>query len=445
MNRDSPGIPDAWRRFLQDQGVDLATARLPQTFTHERLAQVTGREPRLLLSMDERDKWPSALREHGVFPISVSNREFALVRGDAWFDLPTLKAPLRQVNARLPFNLASATIGRGENTHIMRLETSGFLKEFLGADQLVPVSSGKRVSPTFTVRIAGQPLKIQGIQYEMDHQYESPTDVVPIEAKSSEYKSCAIRQIYLPYRSLGEALNWSKAIRPLFITYNDQEDSYSVREMGFHRKDEWDSIFVAQSDNVRIRVTAPPRNLLDLNARLLPSLRLPQADSASRIERFPMAVAAGINTPATIAQYFGFDPRQSSYYRDACQMLGLLEPDSPGQYKLTADGRRYINLNPQARADEIARRMCRLPAVHAVLLKLEAAGDKGLVKDDLMPIILEYANSKGESCTGKTAGRRAQTVSAWLRYIGARTGSIVRVEDRFYLRAHAPSLDEFQS
>lgn len=443
MTPDPPSGQDAWQRFLESQSLNLATARLPQTFTHEGLAKATGREPRLLLSMDEREKWPAPLRKHGVFPISVSSREFALVRGDAWFDLPALKGPPREISARLPFNLASATIGRGENTHIMRLETSGFLKDFLGADQLVPVSSGKRVSPAFTVRIGGQPLRIQGIQYEMDHQYESATDVVPIEAKATEYASCAIRQIYLPYRSLGEALNWSKAIRPLFITYNQQEDSYRVREMGFHRKDEWDSIFVAQSDNVRIRVTAPPRNLLDLNPKLLPSLRLPQADSASRIERFPMAVAAGINTPATIAQYFGFDPRQSGYYRDACQMLGLVEPETRGQYKLTADGRRYINLNPQARADEIARRMCRLPAVNAVLLKLEAAGDKGLNKDDLKPIIQSYAEAKGEPCTGATAGRRAQTVSAWLRYIGARTGAIVRVQDRFYLRAHAPSLDEF--
>jgi hypothetical protein len=123
----------AWSRLLAEKKLDLASAQFPIPLKMTDLKKAGQREPRLMLSLDTRDKWPKPLRDHDVFPLGVSNTEILLLKGDAWFDFPAAKAAKREYRCRLPFQLVSSTIGQGENAHIMRLETSGFLKEFVGA------------------------------------------------------------------------------------------------------------------------------------------------------------------------------------------------------------------------------------------------------------------------------------------------------------------------
>lgn len=434
----------AWRRLLEAKGIDLATADLPIALTMEELKTLGGREPRLMLSMDTRHKWPSPLREHGVFPLSNSTSTVVLVSGDGWFDLPEPSDSPREFRARLPFQLASSTIGRGENAHIMRLETSGFLSEFLGASDLIPVASGRRTTPDFTVYVDECAIQVSGAQYEIDGKYESAEDLVPIEMKTKAYGSCAIRQVYYPYRSTYIETEGRKPVRPLYITYDQSDDHYVVRELGFRDREVWDSIYQVQSSAVRLKLDQPSSRILDLESPELPYDRIPQADRVERIAEFPLLVARGINRSSVIADYFEFVRRQSSYYRDAVEMLGLVELDD-SDYVLTPDGQRYVSLSPQGRADFLASRMSRLPVLRAVLSKIEDSGEQGLDGQSIWRIVKAFADERNQTCNTTTAKRRATTVRAFLNYIGSRTGALVRVGGDYYLTHNLTNLDRFDN
>jgi hypothetical protein len=63
---------------------------------------------------------------------------------------------------------------------------------------------------------------------------------------------------------------------------------------------------------------------------------VPQADSFWRVAEIPLLVEQGINTSGKMAAYYQFDPRQSSYYRQAAEFLGLVSQDKRSHvYQLT--------------------------------------------------------------------------------------------------------------
>lgn len=433
----------AWERILNAKNIELDRATFPIELSMKELETLGGRQPRLMLSMDERSKWPEVLRQHRVFPLSVSKTRLALIRGDPYHDFPAVKTAPVSYEARLPIRFVSDMLGQGENAHIMRLHTAGFLQHFLGGPLLYAVNSGKRHSPEFSFYVESQEVRIRGVQYEIDGQYESKDELVPIEMKATPYATCAIKQVYMPFRSLGEETGWDKPVRPLYITYDSAAEAYVVREVGFRRPDVWESIEVTKAENVRLKITKPPPKLLNLSVQLLDSNRVPQADCAYRIQELPGAVKRGISNAKLVAAAFRFDVRQSSYYRDAAEMLGFIKTEARS-YVLTPDGRRFADRPPQKQADELAARMCRLPAVNAVLVELERLGELGMAIDDLDGIVERHAKDHNEQATGKTIERRAQTIRAWLKFIGSRTGAIVSTHGRLYLRGNVQRLDQFE-
>lgn len=433
----------AWIAYLSAKKIDLSAADLPVTLRMDELEALGGLQARRMLSMNERRDWPFPLREHGVFPLAISTKEFVLLRGDGWFDFPEIRSATATYEARLPFNLVSAMLGSGENGHIMQLENSGFLAKFLGVGELRAVFSGRTVSPAFAVLVNGTKVRVEGAQIEVDHQYEGRHAVVPIEAKSRHTDSCSIRQVYYPWRSLGERSEWLKPVRSVYVTYDKKTDDYILRELTFRRKEVWESIDVVHDIRTHLVVTKPPANLLNLGAELLENTRVPQADAPRRIEEFPFLVRRGISRPGPWADYYGLDSRQSNYYRDASQILGLTYTDQNHTWRLTDDGRWFCDLEPQKRRDELARRMCRVPFLHFALEALDQAAEKGVDGTDFEEILSMYVAQTGQKVGGRTLGRRAGTLRAWLSYIGSRTGAIVKVGSRFYLRDDVPNLDRF--
>ena len=410
----------------------------------DELKLLTGREPRLLLSMDTRDKCPHPLADHGVFPLSISTKEFMLLRGDGWYDFPIVKTR-KSYEARLPIELAASTIARGENAHIMRLETSGYLQEFLGSTTLRPAFSGKRMTPEFQVAVNGASITVKGAQYEVDQAYATIDDVILVECKKAHYSSCAIRQVYFPYRATRLDEKNHRSVRPIYVTFDEGTGEYRVRELYFQAPDVWESIRQEKSESVTLKLVEPPKNVIDLTSTTLGSNRIPQADSVDRIQEMPELVAKSMVKSSLIASYYGFHQRQSSYYRDAVESLGLLKLDRlTDEYELTADGRRYLEKSPQGRADELARRMSRLPAVRAVLSRLDDSGEAGMERADIAAALLAHAKTTGEQLNSTTANRRASTVRAYLEFIGSRTGALARTKDgRFYMREHVLSLEAF--
>jgi hypothetical protein len=250
------------------------------------------------------------------------------------------------------------------------------------------------------------------------------------------------RQVYFPYRSWGEKAQWTKSVRPLYITFDERSNDYVVRELGFRGRDVWQSIYEVRQDAFHMEVEAPEKRVLDLSASELQDERIPQADKIARIAEFPVAVARGVTDSTVIAEFFQVHKRQSSYYRDAVQSLGLVRLEGH-KYSLTPEGQRYIDLAPQAQADWLARRMSRLPVVREILVELEKRGATGLPVKDISGILMVYAKEHNQELNLTTANRRRSTLRAYIDYIGSRTGAIVKQSGVYRLRENVTDLDAF--
>ena len=119
-------------------------------------------------------------------------------------------------------------------------------------------------------------------------------------------------------------------------------------------------------------------------------------------------------TPAEIAEVFGFRERQSDYYFNACRFLGLAvkEKDEERNVRVTITTRGRILLKLNYKARQI--RYVQLILEHGIFHDLfwNCSEDREIPdKRYIEKCIVE------QGLCSSVAGRRASSVSGWLRWI----------------------------
>ena len=109
-------------------------------------------------------------------------------------------------------------------------------------------------------------------------------------------------------------------------------NSVGTRRSGFYE------VIVSSAPSKRSR--SGSMNYLLLFAQKAKGMKLPQANDVGRIMKIIETVGLGSNDSSKVAKKMGFNVRQSSYYRDAAEILGFLDPRRP--YHLTDLGRQYL-------------------------------------------------------------------------------------------------------
>lgn len=173
----------------------------------------------------------------------------------------------------------------------------------------------------------------------------------------------------------------------------------------------------------RDAMPVPSTNAAIPNQRYL----VPQADSPERILAFLRAVAAGIRDAPHMASHLGFKERQSNYYREACQLLGLITWKVGEQYSLTPAGRNLADAASAQQRRLLASAMKRVPIM---VLALEALGAADVPhgperRQLLTRLVAERGCTQKGVIGGVTVSRRALTVSAWLAFIEVVAGPVV--------------------
>src|SRR3989442_7504179 len=69
-------------------------------------------------------------------------------------------------------------------------------------------------------------------------------------------------------------------------------------------------------------------------------IQIPQADEIQRVMELLRFVGQGVKNAISISEKLGFEPRQSSYYREAAEILGFL--DDKEAYSLTQLGSEFV-------------------------------------------------------------------------------------------------------
>jgi len=424
----------AWEKLVQER-VDISSDLV--VLTKKDIESSTGNELRLMAKMDSSEDVPVALRRHGYFILPVKNGEYALVRGNGFHKLEHLPEPPTVFRPKLDFELVTLNVGDSEMQHLDYCYNIGLFEKFAGVTGLRQTIRGRKRLPAidFSVGKVG-PIHVRaGVQVEVDSGCEGRDAIMLIEAKIGQPPDFIVRQLFYPYRKWRIEIP-AKQIRPWFFCSEEVSGRrlYKFWEYEFSDDTQYQSLRLTRGENflvepVRQRLTV--EELLRARVRRRVEARLwdvPQADSFWRVAEIPLLVEQGVNTSSKVAEHYRFDPRQSSYYRQAAESLGLVRLEKDHRYTLTDLGREYVSRPADERRQLLAGLLTQFPPVRTALELSAKAGERGIGKADIARFIERHS-----TIANSTPSRRAATVLAWLRWLQIATGAVRERQERFSL------------
>ena len=171
---------------------------------------------------------------------------------------------------------------------------------------------------------------------------------------------------------------------------------------------------------VAVSKETPIRNLkrVPINSNLK-GMVIPQADDVNKIIEFPLRVFEGYDTAEKIRNAIGFVNRQSSYYRQAAETLGLVEMLNGNKYGLTVLGNKLLKLTGTERATFVCKLLLQFPILNDIFIEISSDRLKVMTQQDLEHLIRSKSN-----LTGNTVLRRSKTIIAWSRWIRNNLGIV---------------------
>jgi hypothetical protein len=386
--------------------------------TNKDIKSIAHEEPRLMAKMDTLENLAPILRMNGLFLLPISRSEYVIVRGIGYHELETLSEKPIIHETRFPF--PSAALGaESEGIYLDYAHSSGLLGRTVGLSDLYLAFRGRRATPKFSFNVSNQEITVDRAQIEVDGGYEGQNGIVLVEAKIHIPNSFSIRQLYYPYRTLNER----KHVRNLFFCFEPVHRQYYFWEYQFNPHTSFEAIQLVKAEKYEVKVanSVTLREYRDVKPakKMVP----PQADSVDKILEFPFRVSEGYDTSEKITKAFGFVQRQSSYYRQAAELLGLVQLTNK-RYKLTALGEKYVQLPPQERNHYACRLLLEFPIMNEIFLWLLIEREKKITKQEIVSVI-----KKNSQLTGSTLTRRAQTILSWFKWIRNNIG-IVEVDSK---------------
>jgi hypothetical protein len=428
----------AWEKIVREC-VDVSQDLVE--LSKEDIERTTGNELRLMAKMDSSADVPPALKKHGYFILPIKNGAYVLVRGNGYHKLESLGTNSEVFKSTLDYELSTLDIGDSEMQHLDYCYHVGLVEHFANAMGLRQTIRGRKRMPPikFFVGKVG-PISVErGVQIEVDSGLEGQDDVILIEAKAEQPRDFIIRQLFYPYRKWRyELRDRPKRIRPWFFC-SYMEGGRRVYKFWEYRFDDDDQYLSLVFERGRSFIVEPQKKRLNIEDLVRAQAQnwsekkfwdVPQADSFWRVADLPLLVDQGIDTAAKLAAHYRFDPRQSSYYRQAAEILGLVALDPrEHRYRLTDLGKEYVTKSSDQRRALLAQLLVRFPPMRAVLEKAAKAGERGIDVQEIAALIERYAK-----ISKTTPARRARTLISWLKWLQAASGAVEERQGKFVLR-----------
>lgn len=364
-----------------------------------------------MAKMDRIESLPDIFIHNDVFLLPVSRSKYAVVRGSGHHKPEQFQTKPEVYRTSKAF--PSSAIGiEGESIFLDYANSCGLLEELCGDTNLMPSVRGRTTTPQFTFSVSGNNLEVNRAQIEIDASYESQEQLLIFEAKIGLPSSFSIKQLYYPYRTFME----KKTIRIFFFCFIPNGRYYTFWEYGFGKYDDFNSIRLLRHKVYQIRVSkvVPVKSFQNI----LPSPKLkdiPQADDVNKIMLFPFMVSEGYDSARKMVEAFAFDIRQSSYYRQAAEILGLVRREK-NRYKITAKGESLIRLPSKDKYTYMVRLLLDFPVLNEIFLGVTAE-NRRYSRNDIIHLLKLKSH-----ITGDTLRRRTQTVIAWFRWIKNNVG-----------------------
>ncbi len=419
-----------WDTVVDKEGFKLDSGSLYHV-SSQRVKELTGKEPRLVAKMDSRGELPFSWRKQGYFVLPSSFNEYAIVPGDGYHDLenidlkPTSFNPTREV----PVTVA---LKAGESAAIQTAIYNGLLEEALHVPRLRETLHNDKLRLEDTVVRYGDKwkLSINGAQFELDAGIENHREFFVFECKDWTRKQLHdfnVRQLLFPYlhsiaHLRAQNLDWQ--VRCFFLNVEPDTHVYRLWEYKFPETNDYSRIELVRQSAFQLteKRRVDPTALL---GRLIMSPTahtnyVPQANDPTKLLALVQGVAEGIDTPSQVASRLQFVERQSDYYGEAAEELGLLERKR-GKFTLTGEGSKIVAMSGDGAVHALVERILTLPVFHEAASLSIKEGNPAIPYESLLPILQRCA---GERYNGTTLRRRTQSVKRWINWIGETTGTI---------------------
>ena len=387
----------AWSQIFEAKAYNLEDDL--HLISADEIKAITGSEPRLLAKMDRLTDLPQVLRENGYILLPTGRGYYTIIRSDRAFHALEPVGSVRSFEPRTEFPLITLSRNSSEMQFLDYAHATGLLESLLERGRLYATIRGRESSGTFTFNISDKSIEVDRAQIEVDLGLEGKDCIVLIEAKVGHPPEFNTRQLYYPYRRFLEVSELRIEVIPVFFVYDLVNNKYHFWVYEFSDVNVYDSLRLVRQ--VSYGMTEAPGFVIP-----------PQADSIERLTEFLIAIDAGINRADSMAEYLGFDVRQSNYYQQAAEQLGLVE-----KFALTDTGKQFVGASVAERNNILVGLLKQYTLINLMLQHLEHTGS--LSRADIEMVV-----ARNSEINGSTISRRAQTLIAWLRWIGEQTGDI---------------------
>lgn len=420
---------NAWGRYLAAHNIELDGTQIHRINAGD-LKQITGREPRLLAKFDNARQLSTPLRDAGYTILPIENGTYLLAPGNLFFSIAS--CPNRSTFAPItPFKLVTLGRNQGESQYIDFAFNAGLLNAFASVDPMFQTIRGRERSTKFDFAFGSSTVEVDGVQIEVDSGYESQDDIILIEAKVGPHTEFNIRQLYYPYRRFS-TLFPTKRTRSIFMQYVVETSIYSLYEFEFPDVRNPLSMRLKACGEYKL-VAALPKGYRDLvdSRRVVRRDLVPQANELSRVLELLEIVAAGTNTPNSVADHFIFDVRQSNYYREAAEYLGLMYSEN-GEYRVTDLGHEVLEAAVDQKRVVLARSVINSWIFADLIAYAKTNGS--FDSDKIDAVIASTRTAAGVArYSGDTIRRRRQTIESWIRWLEREFKAFEFKDGKYYL------------
>lgn len=413
---------ELWEKIFKVKRFDLKKDL--HFITADEIKSISGAEARIMAKSDSSAELQDVFKRNGYFLLPVKNGEYAIVRGDG-FHLLEEKGKRINHKSRIKFNLTTAGRGSSEMQYLDYCFNSGALERIIGISPLYQSIRGREYCKKFSFIVNKTKLTASSVQIEVDSGLEGEDAIILIEAKVKNPKDFIIRQLFYPYNHF-KIISPQKKIIPVFFTYEPQNKIYNFWIYEFTDPENYNSIKLKEvrsltiSSKNEIKISEiKPKGIVHYKELI------PQANDLNKVIELVFKVHEGVNDYKKVAQYFGFNERQSSYYREAAESIGLIKKER-NIYYLTNIGVQLVSLSSEKRNLFIVELLTDFSLIKDSLKLLQKK--RNLSKKDIILLISKRAN-----ISGSTIPRRASSLISWFKWISETTGSFVYEKGIFKL------------
>jgi hypothetical protein len=377
-----------------------------------------GMEARLMAKIDSEEDLPTIFRKNNLIILPINRQGYAIVKGKGYHQIEAINDSLVIHKTRYPFP-ASCSDARTERVFLDYAFSSGLLTKFAGVPNLNTAFGDKRGTPKFSFNVGGSTVEVDRAQIEIDAVYENIDEIIIVEAKLGTPSNFNIKQLFYPFRTF---FGRKDKVRNFFFCYDPDLRVYSFWEYRFDSVDEFESIKLVRSRHYQIEVSDMVSVREYRSVRPSIKVPIPQANDVNKIVQFPYRVSEGCDNAKKMMEALCVVERQSSYYRQAAEILGLTSQDKKHKYLLTPIGEKLLTISPSERAAFLCKLLLGFSIMNRIFLQISVDHKRVITRQEIIEMLQDESH-----LTGDTLSRRAQTIIAWFRWIRNNLG-LVEIE-----------------